>query len=377
MRVAAFDSKPYNRGTIAKVHGEEESKKYTGYSTQLGAGVIISDADAFASAFAAEFARLKGEFGIDTSLPFMPAGVLLKCGRRKATALADRLVTSVGGMIEGVHCSFVSLSPKTYATVQVGGGDSARDVPTRPFIDSLGPMFSYLTAQSCAGLAEKIPGGAEIRIRSFASRQTRAWDSLERLGPKVYWKGDECDAAIACASLLAFLTDAKLYSAHLRLEPENVKRVWEPHPFDVSVGVYEHANLGNYAWYSNEMIDIRPHLAKPTVFLAVDDLADPAQCVDTEEPGGENCGGPGTAGRGVFRRAVEQSDTYCAIVRKAFELSASLKMIRRDEDVQLVRDRDVFVYVGEESRRMGKALQDSVDIAVMSGLELRRSIKSN
>ena len=380
MRVAAFDSKPFNRGAIAKVHGEE-SEKYTGYSTQLGAGVVISDADAFTDAFVAEFARLKGEFGIDTSLPFMPANVLLKCGRRKATALADRLVTSVGGMIEGMHCSFVALSSKTCATVQVGGGrNSAYDMPTRPFIDSLGPMFSYLTAQS-AHLAKKILDGTEIRIDSFTSKQTRAWDALEKLGPKVYWKGDECDAA-ACADLLAFLTDAKLYSAHLKLEPDNVKRVWEPYPFEISVGVYGHGNLWNYAWYSNEMIDIRSYLAKPTVFLSIDDLTDPTQYSGSEEPGRDDGSEPRTTEQGAtkrvaFHQAIKQSDTYDAAVRKAFELSGSLKIFKLGEDVPFARDNDVFVYIGEKSKRVGEAIRSSVDITVMSGLELRRSIKSN
>ena len=378
MRVAAFDSKPYNRGAIAKVHGKEECKKYTGHSTQLGAGAVISDADAFASALVAEFARLKGEFGIDTNLPFMPANALLKYGRRKATALADRLVTSVGGMIEGVHCSFVSLPSKTYATVQVGGnGNSAYDVPTMSFIDSLGPMFSYLTAQSYASLVNGIPDGTEIRIDSFTSRQTRAWNALERLGPKVYWKGDECDATIACADLLAFLTDAKLYSAHLKIEPENVKKVWESYPFDISVGVYGHGNLGNYAWYSNGVIDIRPYLAKPTVFLSIDDLADPAPYSGSEEPGTEGDSEVETTKRGAFRQAIKRSDTYVAAVRKAFELSGSLKVFKIGEDVDSVLDKDVFVYVGEKSKCAGKALQDSVDITVMSGLDLRRSIKSN
>ena len=262
-----------------------------------------------------------------------------------------------------------------------GSGDSTRAVPTRSFIDRLGPMFSYLTAQSYVYANKRIPGDTDIRIDSFTSKQTRAWDALAKHRPRVYWKGDECDATIACADLLAFLTDAKLYSSRLKLEPDNVRSVWEPYSFDVDVSVYGHGNLWSYAWYSNRPVDIGPYLAKPTVFLSIDDL-DPAHVGadgGQDDAGGAKSGAQGDAGPAPisFPVAVKRSDTYVAAVRRAFELSGSLKIFKLDEDALSVRDNDVFVYIGEKSKRVGRTLQDSVDIEVVSGLELRRSIKSN
>ena len=139
MRVAAFDSKPFNRGTIAEARGAPGAEKYTGHSTQLGIGAIIPDEAAFTRAFVEEFGRLKDEFDIDTALPFLPTNGLLKHGRRKATAFADRLVSSIQDTIEGVHCAFVHLPPATHPTVSVGGVEGhARDIRTRLFIDRIG-----------------------------------------------------------------------------------------------------------------------------------------------------------------------------------------------------------------------------------------------
>lgn len=383
MRVAAFDSKPFNRGTIAEARGAPGEEKYTGHSTQLGIGAIIPDEAAFKSAFVEEFDRLKGKFDIDTDLPFMPTNGLLKHGRWKAIAFTDKLVSSIQDTIEGMHCSFVILPPKIHPTVTVGGnGDSTRAIPTRSFIDRLGPMFSYLTAQSYVYTNKRVPGDADIRIDSFTSKPTRAWDALAKHRPRVYWKGDECDATIACADLLAFLTDAKLYSSRLKLEPDNVREVWEPYSFDVDVSVYGHGNLWSYAWYSNKPVDIGPYLAKPTVFLSIDNLADPAPAGSDEgqddegdaESNVQDDTGPAPIS---FPVAIKRSDTYVAAVRRAFELSGSLKIFKLDEDAQSVRDNDVFVYIGDRSKRVGRTLQHSVDIEVVSGLELRRSIKSN
>ena len=116
------------------------------------------------------------------------------------------------------------------------------------------------------------------------------------------------------------------------------------------------------------------------MFLSIDNLVDPAPGAIPDDLGDECDTSSGSARAAAeripFNRVVKQSDTYNAAVRKAFELSGSLKVFKLDEDLQSVRDRDVFVYIGEKSKSVGKALQDSVDITVMSGLELRRSIKA-
>lgn len=374
MRVAGFDSKPFNRSRATKGQGAVAAKEYTGHSTQLGMGVVIPDAEAFTDKFVAEFARLKGKFEIDTSLPFMSTNGLLKHGRRKAIAFADKLVTSVQEMIEGVHCCHVILPPKKHEVIEVGGAHGPTEhIQTRSFIDKLGPMFSYLTAQSYAYTTKNVSKDTDIRIDSFTSKQTRAWDILEKLKPKVYWKGDECDASIACADLLAFLTDAKLYSAYLKLESENISKVWKPYTFDVTVGTYGHGNLWSYAWYSNDLINVRPYLARPTVFLSIDNPPDPSP---VREGGGESGATEhAVTERTPFHHAIKQSDTYNAAIRKAFEVSGSLKIFKLGEDALYVRDKDVFVYIGDKSKQVGKTLQDSVDVTVMSGLELRRSIK--
>ena len=351
------------------------------HSTQLGIGTIIPDADAFAGAFASEFDRLKGEFEIETNLPFMPSNGLLKHGRRTAVAFADRLVTSVQGMIESVHVCHVVLPPKKYETIKVGGlGGPAKDVPARKFIDSLGPMFSYLTAQSYAHSVKSVPKNTDVRIGSFTSKQTVVWDLLEKLKPHVYWKGDVCDAAIACADLLAFLTDAKLYAGWHKLERDTVSEVWQSYSFGVCTGVYSHANVGICAWYSNDMIDLRPRLASPTVFLSIDELEDPSRPRHAKSPLEEQENGPGEGGGGeprppTFREAVKQLDVYNAAVRHAFALSGSFKIFNFREDFKYVRDRDVFVYVGENSQRVGKAIQGMADVDVMSGADLRRHLK--
>lgn len=178
--------------------------------------------------------------------------------------------------------------------------------------------------------------------------------------------------------MLAFLTDAKLYSGCHKIEPENVSKVWAAYPFHTSTGVYGHSNLWSYAWYPNRLINTRPYLAGPTVFLSIDKLKDPFAGADKSQHADEPSARTPHYTEPVpitFHRAIKQSDTYRAAVRHAFDLLGSLKIFKFDEDFELVRDKDVFVYIGEKSMTVGKTLQDAVDITVMSGIELGRLVK--
>ena len=41
-----------------------------------------------------------------------------------------------------------------------------------------------------------------------------------------------------------------------------------------------------------------------------------------------------------------------------------------------VRDGDVLVYVGDNSKRIAKTFQDAVDVDVLSGRQLRKKVKN-
>lgn len=65
------------------------------------------------------------------------------------------------------------------------------------------------------------------------------------------------------------------------------------------------------------------------------------------------------------------SRVHTAAVRYATSRSASPRFFSRHEDFGNVCDRDVHVYIGAESKRIGKMLEDAVYVDVVSGRELR------
>lgn len=381
MKIAAFDAKPFERRSVSGQGKSGDRDNSRGFRTQLGIGVVIGDKEEFKGRFTAKFAELRDSFRIREQVPFLPSSRLLKYGLSKAIAFSDQLVSSVQDMIESMHCFYVILPPSEPDTVRVGGTKNGpTEIPTWLFMKNLGPMFSYMTAHdylyknSSLNVSE-----VEFHIDAFVSKQTRSWEKIvNKVNPKVYWRGDECNPFIACADIMAFLTDAKLYRKYLLLSRDNVTDVWNNYAFKTTVHYVNRDGIAIHAWHSDESIDVWPYIAKPTVFLAVDSFAQGHKVEKTDEvvdAEPDPMAATKKQAESSASKIFVESPVYAAAVQYAFKHSASLKFFNRYEDSAHVCDRDVFVYIGPESERIGRMLQDAARVAVMSGLELRDKVE--
>src|SRR5439155_2415073 len=109
----------------------------------------------------------------------------------------------------------------------------------------------------------------------FESKQTESWEDVtRRTTPKVFPHGDECNPYINLADIIAFLTNIKLSSSreHRELRPDNVKAVWESYSFQREVRFLDERLIDKIKWRTKEAIDAGPYLARPMVFLLLDDI---------------------------------------------------------------------------------------------------------
>lgn len=90
--------------------------------------------------------------------------------------------------------------------------------------------------------------------------------------PRIFPHGDECNPYIMVADIIAYLTDSKLYIQKLKLEPPSLQKVWEPYGFQTETHFLDVSSVAKYRWYSDDPIDLTPYLARPLVFLLVDEL---------------------------------------------------------------------------------------------------------
>ena len=371
MTVVAFDSKRFRRvKRSVRQSNEASDKKDIVFSSQLGVGVVISKPDEFTKRYIDTSRRLQKSFGLDTSLPFLSSSIVRQSvGIAKATSFIDQLLTSVSPLIDSIHCSYVILPPSRVQLVSVGGyGCPVDRVSPGLFVENLGPMFSYLTAHSYLWMKRyKNISELEIHIDAFRSKHTKAWKMItQALSPKIFLKGDECNPFISCADMVAFLTDAKLYNRHLKLRPNDIKEIWKDY-FDITIQFFDPSNLNYYTWCNDDPIDFSKYLTRPIVFLAVDEIESDDYGVDSEDRVDLDSNKPRK-----FSRVIKQGDVYHAALRYAFHKGGCVKIFRRSEDMPLVKDGDVFAYVGTSSKSVGTSLRHACNIELLSGLELRK-----
>lgn len=386
MRIAAFDSKDFNRGKVLKIPSESATGAtetvFKGYFTPLGVGVTFKNEDLFENGFKTACAKWSKEFGLPPNRPVISSyPIRSQLTLKKAIPLCDRIVTSVADFVDLAFFSWVSLPPNDYPTVEVGGQRSVRtEVPTPKFLRDLAPSFSYITAWNFFG--KRNPAEYTALVDGFRGKQTTAWDDLTaRTKPQVFPRGDECNPFIAFADLLAFLTDVKLWQQKDKermLYPENVKAVWDSYPFAVDVRYLDPEVKSKFSWYSNDLIDIGPYLKRPVIFFLADEiekieLAAPSAIAPTQtELDVQVTSEPRPR---KFHEVLQRMDPYLAVTWLAYNRKGSTQFFDRFTDADKVQDGDVMVYMGEHSKRVAAAYADAFEIEVLSARELRRSLR--
>ena len=360
MRSMAFDAKEFR---IRNIAGHE-------FYTPLGVGVKFKEHDEeIKNRYAELIQKYKKSFKSTTKrVIYSSRDIIEEFTMRKAIPFADHLITEIAPFIEHAHISYVILPPNKISSITVGGlYTPIKEIKTEDFLRNLPPMFSYLTAWTALS---KYDGSTRYLIDSFSSKSTKAWDDITMLlrdNMKIYSHGDECNPLISIADLIAFLTDIKLKNQKLHLRPENIEKVWGDY-FPVEVRFLDDKVLNKYAWYNDSKINFSRYLAHPMVFILVDRIKEYFKGVVQIEREEREI---------KFSKVLPKTDVYINAATYAFILGGSFQLFDPYLDTDKIRDGDIMVYVGENSKKIARTYQDMYDIEVIKGKGLQRKIKSD
>jgi len=380
--VVAFDAKDFDRPKFLLVPDPDNPGKMkrqnTGFYSPLGLGVLYKDSENFVKTYVDETRSLSDSFNLPLGLPIYCSTVVKnQLGLRKAIPFCDQLVKKITKFIDLIHVSYVILPPKEIESVSVGGDRCpVEEVQTSKFLRILCHMFSYISAWNFLG--KRRDEEFDLLLDSFVSKYTPAWyDLIGRIKPKVFQHGDECNPFISCADLFAFLTDAKLYSNKLRLEPDNVKEVWKDHDFEVETRFLDEKILSKYKWVRQDHIDIKDYIVHPVVFLLVDEIEKlgVSREITVPDSRGVYTEVELTAKPRKFHEVIRKMEPYYAAIKYAFQLGGSMQFYDRYIDSDKVRDGDVLIYIGQDSSRIAKTYLDIFDVEIMSAKELRNKMR--
>lgn len=364
MRYVAFDSKDFKRLKKSNEGGEH------GFYSPLGVGVIVDDYDAFTEAYLKATRETCADFGTDSPMCLYSSSVLKdELGTKRAIPFAQKLIDLTCQHIVGIHFSYMVLPPKKVPTVLVGGERSGTyEVKTEKYLRDLGPMFSYISAWNYWRYRrdEKF----KLIIDAFSSKDTYAWRDISKSSDIVVVShGDEVHPMISYADIIAFMTDVKLYGAdkdkrHLTMS--NLEDVWKG-VFSVETTYINASSLPSIRWINEDQIDYSSHLQKPTVFFISDDNS-------VKEVN--------TGVTDVPAKTIKKSKRMMAMqpVKNAIELAAitggSFRFYDPYLDEKYVSDGDIVVYMGDNSKKLAKYLEDGYDIEIIRAKNVKDKLRS-
>jgi len=384
MQIVSFDAKDFRRSKKILIpnpeNPEEQIEKVKEFYTPLGVGVLIKNPEKFVEDYLSANIELSDNFFVKNKRPFYSSFYLKdEIDLRKAFRFCDDLVKKIQEHIEKIHICYLILSKEKHPTVNVGGTKSpTEEVETPKFLRIMQPMFSYITAWNFQKINRK---KYKLVIDGFSSKETIAWRELiNHNDVMVYPHGDECNPFISLADIIAFLTDLKLYNTdyeHRQLFPENVKYIWEDYSFDVECRFLDEKLFSKYRWESNDMINYSDYLARPVIFLLVDEIEKLAPSIISVESSFQTT----LEGEAVpiepkkFRRVIQKMEPYQCALKYAIQKNGCLQFFDPRIDSNKVKDGDVIVYMGEKSKSIANALYDAFDITKWRFRDLKKELE--
>lgn len=383
----AFDSKDFQRTKVFQEDDPETNDpiltRETAFYTPLGVGVTFKNHAEFKQACIKYTQELANSFKLSKKRIIYDSNSLkTELSHFGAIPFCDQLVTKLKRYIDSLCFSYIVMPPDLYPTVKVGGYKSPiYEIKSSNFLRNLGPMYPHIAAWSYFGVPRTIP--KEVHLDSFNSKTTHAWNTLlTKTKPKIFPHGDECNPFIMLADIIAYLTDAKLYNQKLGLRKENLQKIWDPYGFQVESHFLDNETTPYYGWNSENPIDTTPYLARPMIYLLVDELEKlqpnppiPVKIATEDEKPELTRVSPTRNSEEVrFKKLVRQMEPWFAVTSYAFYKGGAAQLFNYYIDRVKVQDGDIMVYIGNQSKALAESFSDMFDIEVLSAKEIRKNV---
>jgi hypothetical protein len=340
--VLAFDSKEYRREKVI------DGVRQTTFYTPLGVGVKLDDSEEFRLTYRKICREKSVSHVIFEDCDIYSSSLLSKKYERdRASLFLESIIYGISDYIKQVYFLYVIISPEKYPKIKVGGHFSpTAEVSTFDFLKNLNPMFSYITAWDY--LQDYKPESESIYIDAFSSKSTLAWEELKNYHPIIYPHGDECNLSISIADIFAFVTDRRLNRLHLRLKTEDIQEAWKGFDFQTDCGVLTYGQIQYISWYDYLDIDWKDYQSRPILFLDLE---------------------------GINMKTMVELDAYKDAIKYIALKNGSLQGFDVNIDSKRIKDGDIYVYAGEESRKRAETFVDIYDLEIFSVKELRKRIR--
>ncbi|MEM4258763.1 MAG: hypothetical protein QXL17_06400 [Candidatus Thermoplasmatota archaeon] len=258
-------------------------------------------------------------------------------GLEKAQQLCFLFLKGISKSIINADVYFSNIPEEKTAEIYMYNNDRVKATkPTRDFLVSLVQPYSYM----CAWKRCVLEQGNEniIFLDNFQGETTIAWQTLWYKKPNIFYKGDNCNALISAADILAGAVDnyLKERSFHDKTIDKILSKELKLHGKTYIIGSKD---LRYIVPTSREPINTTRWLKHPIYYVIKEKRVEEQDYKDA-------------------RNQVEYSPMFDKITNLAFKNNGAVKFYDETTDFRDLRQEDRLIYYGDRGRDLVKQLNN-------------------
>jgi hypothetical protein len=319
----------------------------------LGVGLEIEDRKTFVSAYRKHIASTARKYRIGRKRTVFDSYSLIKLlgGEDASRNFYQTVLDGVRDQIGEVYAFFTLLPPSKLPRLYVYEERTEIYNPVE-FLRRHKQGYVPLCAWKYSEIVDEDERAAEIYLDFFQAKRTRAWDSLQRFHPSLFFRGDTCNPCVAMADGVLALLDRQLkrnfYTDNEKVGDRSIKHALRDLSLEGHSVFIGQPDLRRIIPYSQDQAQTSTIISHPIFFIYPERR--PRDLTNQE-----------------YREMLEYMPIMDDIVERACEAGGCVKFYDATEDYLFATPEDYFVFYGEAGREMYETVRKHI---ALSGLDL-------
>ena len=306
----------------------------------MGAGIEISDHNNFKNKYDKIMDKLWNEVDYPRKRKVYKARHIDTLLEDDAPDFKEHFVSEIKKHIIHTNIFFTIISPRKIPKIFTYGRKRVLDPIDFMRIN----QNSYVSWCGWKYIQEKKPSDCLFLLDNFQGEHTLAWESLSKKNPRIYFRGDNCNALISTSDIIIDAIDKKCRITK-RLNNAKIQSGLDELDLGGSVMFIGQPDLHFITPVSKNPIDTKKYLVHPIYAI-----------ISEERP------------ELLTKKEWEENRSYSKVVdvavNLAFENNGSVKWFDPGYDFKVLNENDTLIYYGKKGQQLVESVGKAYDINI-------------
>jgi hypothetical protein len=296
--------------------------------------------------------KLKKDFNFETELDVLKSyRIMSSLGKERGNNFMNKYLEEIKKYLSEFTVFFTTIPSTKIPEIKKYGRDNGGVESKTPvdFLKELSSSYPHCCAWRLLK-DSKFNSKTLLLLDFFQGEVTKAWDEIKNHS-QIKVGTDDTNPFIASADILTKFVDNQLYTTKGGLRISDIKACFSKY---MEPKVVFLDDLQFIVPIRREKIDVRQMLMHPSVFILKEGINSK------------------TMGNVSEKDIIEASPAFQKILNFSYKRNAYYKFFNAQTDINLVKEGDYFIYLGEEGQKTGnylKSLQYKINVLRIDDLD--------